>query len=147
MKIKKENGANGVEKSSTNPDLAVPSLAQTLLGYAPDIARLKSALVYLPPSSNVNEITFHFIAPMVKAALEFPEAEGQIQELASAWACGELHDGKFPGLMAISRQGLSGKALFSELWMRLITDKSYKGPRRSLGSIYHVAKEAGWSYL
>ena len=120
---------------------------QALIGYPFEFERLKSALMYLPPSSHVSEIIFHFIAPLVKAALEFPEAEEQIQELAGAWACGELHDGKFPGLMAISRQGLSGKELFSELWMRLITDKSYKGPRRSLGSIFFDAKEAGWSYL
>ena len=147
MTIKKENGANGVEKSSTNPDLAVPSLAQTLLGYAPDIARLKSALSSIPPSNDLKVIAYHYIAPIAKAATECPEVEMGMKDLARIWACGELHAGKHPGLMAITRGTLTGKELFEEVWKLFISDTSYKGPRRSLGSIYHVAKEAGWSYL
>ena len=147
MSIKKENGANGVEKSSANPDLAVPSLAQTLLGYAPDIARLKSALSSIPPSSDLKVIAYHCIAPISRAAVEFPEVEEQLKALTNQWVCGDLHDGKFPGLKNIKRGELSGNELFEELWKLFISDTSYKGPRRSLGSIYHVAKEAGWSYL
>ena len=147
MTIKKENGANGVEKSSTNPDLAVPSLSQTLLGYAPDIARLKSALSSIPPSNDLKVIAYHYIAPIAKAATECPEVEMGMKDLARIWACGELHAGTHPGLMAITRGTLTGKELFEEVWKLFISDTSYKGPRRSLGSIYHVAKEAGWSYL
>ena len=90
MKNPKENGANGVEKSSTNPDLAVPSLAQTLLGHAPDIDRLKSALSSTHPSNDLKVIAYHYIAPITRAAGEFPEVEEQLKALTSQWACGEL---------------------------------------------------------
>jgi hypothetical protein len=84
---------------------------------------------------------------MAKAAMEFPEVEGRMKDLARIWACGELHDEKSPGLMAITRGTLTGQVLFEEVWNVLILDTSYKGPRRSLGSIYHVAKVAGWVYI
>ena len=147
MKIPKENDANGVEKSSTNLDLSVPSSAQTLLGHAPDIDRLRSALSSIPPSNDLKVIAYHYIAPIVKAATESPEVEMCMKDLARIWACGELHAGKHPGLMAITRGTLTGKELFEEVWKLFFLDTSYKGPRRSLGSIYHAAKEAGWSYL
>ena len=120
--------------------------AQDLIGYAPDLDRLKSALMCTPPSGDAQAIAFHFVAPMARAAIEFPEVEGAMMELACAWSCGELHAGKFPGLTAITRGGKTGIELFAELWHRFLFDTSYKGPRRSLGSIYHLAKAKGWAY-
>lgn len=126
---------------------ASPLSAQSLLGHAPDIDRLKSALSSIPPSNDLKVIAYHYIAPIAKAATECPEVEMGMKDLARIWACGELHAGTHPGLMAITRGTLTGKELFEEVWKLFISDTSYKGPRRSLGSIYHVAKEAGWSYL
>lgn len=120
---------------------------QMLLGHSPDIERLKSALACIPPSDDLKVIAYHYLAPLAKAAIEFPEIEGRMKDLALIWAVGELHDGKYPGLTAITRGGLTGKALFEEVWKVFILDTSYKGPRRSLGSIYHIAKAAGWSYF
>lgn len=138
------NGAYAIS-ASTAPTSSIS--AQALLSHAPDIERLKSALVSIPPGDDLRVIAYHFLAPMAKAAIEFPEIEGRMKDLARIWACGELHDGKHPGLMAIKRGGLTGTALFEEAWKVFILDTAYKGPRRSLGSIYHVAKAAGWSYF
>jgi hypothetical protein len=137
-------------QNSNSPGAALPVSplsAQSLLGHTPDIERLKSALSSIPPSDDLKVIAYHYIAPMAKAATEFPEVEGRMKDLGCIWACGELHVGKHPGLMAITRGTLTGKALFEEVWNVFILDTSYKGPRRSLGSIYHVAKAAGWSYF
>lgn len=123
------------------------SSAQAFLGHEPDLERLQSAFVAIPPGDDIKVIAYHYVAPMAKAAIEFPEIQESMKALACRWACGELHHGKHPGLMAITRGGLSGKALFEEVWKHFLTDTQYKGPRRSLGSIYHIAKAAGWSYF
>jgi hypothetical protein len=107
---------------------------------------LESALKKTPPGNDAQVIAFHYVAPMARAAVEFPEVSGQLKDLASAWACGDLHGGAHPGLMAITRGGMTGKKLFADLWHRFVTDTSYTGPRRSLGSIYFTAKAAGWVY-
>ena len=140
MTTSTDGGAKG------NAQTPSPTL-QNLLGHAPDIERLKSALVAIAPSDDYKVVAFHYIAPMAKAAIEFPEVQDQMKALASSWACGELHDGQRPGLMAVTRGTLTGKALFEELWKVFILDTSYDGPRRSLGSIYYLAKEKGWVYI
>ena len=147
MNISNESGSTCAAETTTPSAPPVPVQAQSLLGHTPDIDRLKSALTSIPPSDDLTVIAYHYIAPMAKAATEFPEVEALMKDLARTWACGELHDEKFPGLMAITRRTLTGKALFEEVWNFFILDTSYKGPRRSLGSIYHVAKAAGWVYI
>lgn len=128
------------------PSQAVTS-PQALLGPAPDIERLQSALLAIPPADDIKVIAYHYVAPMAKAAIEFPEVLDSMKALACKWACGELHDGNHSGLMAFTRGGLTGKELFEEIWKYFLTDTQYKGPRRSLGSIYHIAKAAGWTYF
>ena len=127
--------AKTLKNSSTN----------ALIGLEPDLPRLKSALLHTPPNLPLKEIAYHFVAPMTRAAREFPEYQEGLKALACTWACGELHDGKYPGLMAITRDGKTGKAYFAALWESLLTN-TYQGKSRSLGSVYHVAKVAGWVY-
>lgn len=119
---------------------------QNLLASVPDLKRLRSALLFTPPTGSVSEIAYHFIMPMVKAAREFPEVTSDIKVLACVWACGSLHPDLHPGLMAITRQGKTGAALFEAIWSQLYNDTSYTGKTRSLGSIYFLAKKAGWAY-
>lgn len=140
---KPENSGAHDATQSSNP--AAPNSAQTLLGHTPDVERLQSALASIPPSADLRVIAYHYLAPMAKAATDFSEVEERLKELACLWSCGELHDGKYPGLTGIKRNGLSGKALFLGLWKHFVQDTAYTGPRRSLGSIYHVAKAAGWA--
>ena len=136
---------SGAHNDTQSPNPAAPNSARPLLAHTPDIDRLRSALASTPPGDDLWVIAYHYLAPMVKAATEFPEVEESMKELACLWSCGELHDGKYPGLTGIKRSGLSGKALFLGLWKHFVQDTAYTGPRRSLGSIYHVAKKAGWT--
>lgn len=136
---------SGTHDDTQSPNPAVPNSARTLLAIPPDIERLQSALTSITPSDDVRVTAYHYLAPMAKAATEFPEVEERMKKLACLWSCGELHDGKYPGLTGITRNGLSGEALFLELWKHFLLDTAYTGPRRSLGSIYHVAKKAGWT--
>ncbi|HPW08795.1 MAG TPA: hypothetical protein PLD78_14210 [Burkholderiaceae bacterium] len=140
-----ESENSGAHNATQIPNPAAPNSARPLLAHTPDIDRLRSALASTPPGDDLWVIAYHYLAPMVKAATEFPEVEESMKELACLWSCGELHDGKYPGLTGIKRNGLSGKALFLGLWKHFVQDTAYTGPRRSLGSIYHVAKAAGWA--
>jgi len=110
----------------------------------PDVEELRSALVFTPPVGTLYQIAYGYIAPMKRAALENPEMGDALYRLAAEWACGNLHSDEHPGLMAMNHKGKTGIELFKAVWNDLENDDGYTGKKRSLRSIFFLARQAGW---
>jgi hypothetical protein len=114
--------------------------------YPPDLARLASALATLDPDCDDLTWKLRIIAPMSRAAYLYPEQADGLRKLAIAFSSGRLRGTpsekwKTPG----QNNSPSGEQAFDGVWDRFHNDKG-TGKRTSLGTINHMAKEAGWVY-
>ncbi len=112
----------------------------------PNMVALESALKSLTPDCDGKTWSMYRIAAMATEARYFPSLHDKLYNLAKAWSSGEL--GGVPSVKWNTSSGNrpSGKQCINRVWKRFLTDTTYTGPRASLGTIYHHAKEVGWDY-
>jgi len=112
----------------------------------PDLERLKSALSKLDPDCTEEEWKLKRLAPLALHAKQFPGQAVEVEELARAWSRGDLAGVPSKAWVAISDStGRTGKDEFAIQWQRF-SDAEYDGNEVTVGSIYHAAKELGWTY-
>lgn len=114
--------------------------------WPPDMERLASALATLDPDCDDATWKLKRLAPMARAAQRFPDLADKLYRLGRSWSSGELC-GKpskawtTPG----ASNGLTGEQVFDSVWERFLNAPP-SSKQTSLGTIYHEAKEIGWTY-
>ena len=127
-----ENSSNEYERNKEEPKV-----------YAPDLARLASALTVLDPDCDERTWKFKRLAPMANTAKIFPEFSDALYQLAVAWSRGDLQATPSKAWVTPGGNGKSGKQVFNSVWARFFNG-SYSGKPATLGTIYFEARAAGW---
>ena len=112
----------------------------------PDLIMLASALKQLTPDCDDYTWKFHRLAPLARVAREQPALAQAVYALAKAWSSGEL--GGNPSKAWVTpgaTDGLTGAVAFEVQWKRFLQPNP-SGKQTSVGTIYHHAKEVGWSH-
>jgi hypothetical protein len=110
-----------------------------------DLTRVASALGSLDPDCDEPTWTLRIMAPLAHEARAFPEQERALYGLARAFSSGDLQ-GK-PSVKwntPTTAGGSTGAQVFDAVWARFLTQE-FAGSPTTLGTIYHDAKQAGWT--
>lgn len=109
-----------------------------------DIERIASALTTQEPDCEEIIWTLQRLAPLARAAVKYPALEAEIRALAISWSSGELRGKASKKWSTPGSNGKTGEEAFEGVWQRFLKD-DYTGSQTTLGTIYHDAKEAGWT--
>ncbi len=121
--------------------------ANGFLAFPTNQKKLASALRSLKNNRDAKDIAFHFVAPVVREALMFPDTAQDLHDLLLRWYTGALGGVSTKMSTAVGANGVGGVEFFEALLMHFVTQPAYKGRPRMIGSIYYMAKnEAGWVY-
>ncbi len=110
----------------------------------PDLMKLSSALSALDPDCDEETWKLRRLAPLATAARCHPELTTAFRDMARAWSSGELGGNLSKAWATPGGDGLTGEAAFDTVWQRFLSEK-YTGTPVTLGTIYHDAKQAGWT--
>lgn len=106
--------------------------------------RLSSALKVVNPDCDESTWKLHVLAPMARQARANPALADSLRELARQWSSGALRgEPSLAWTTPGQSNGRTGEAIFEEVWHRFLTE-SYDGVQTTLGTIFYMAKEAGW---
>lgn len=109
----------------------------------PDVARLASALLRIDPDCEEGTWKLRVIAPMAGAARGHPDHADELKALAKRWSSGELQAKPSVKWMTAAAGGKTGKEVFDTVWERFLAS-DYGGSPTTLGTVFHLAREAGW---
>ena len=91
-----------------------------------DPKRAASAMEKLSTKCDATTYIYRRIGPLAREAREFPETANAWDEVARKWSGGGTN--------------------FERVWKHFVNQRNYTGPQTSLGTIYHAAQLAGWTY-
>lgn len=134
------------QKSVNKPLKSNADQSDAVLFDQKEMDRLTSALKSLDPDCDDATWKFHRLAILANLGKEHPDWADQLKSLARDWSSGALR-GKpsiawsTPG----STNSRTGEEIFDETWARFLSG-TYSGEKATVGTIYHHAHEAGWSY-
>jgi hypothetical protein len=112
----------------------------------PNLIMLASALKQLTPDCDDYTWKFHRLAPLARIAREHPALAQEAYALAKSWSSGELGDKPSTAWVTPgTTNGLTGAVEFEAQWKRFLQPNA-SAKQTSVGTIYHHAKEVGWSY-
>jgi putative DNA primase/helicase len=109
----------------------------------PDINTLVSALATLDPDCDEETWKLRRVAPLAKAAHDFPQLADLLHGIAQSWSSGELTGKPSRAWVTPGGNGQTGEQAFEAVWRRFRAD-GYTGSPVTLGTLYHDAKKAGW---
>lgn len=109
----------------------------------PDVARLTSALACIDPDCDEETWKLRVIAPMAGAARGYPDHADELKDLAKCWSSGELQAKPSVKWMTAAADGRTGAEMFDAVWNRFLAS-DYGGKPTTLGTVFHLAREAGW---
>ena len=112
----------------------------------PDLETLASALTLLDPDCDESTWKLQRLAPLARAAGEYPEIAEKLRTVAISWSSGELRGQASQKWSAVGCNGKTGEQAFEGVWQRFLNEhiKGHTGSQTTLGTIYHDAKVAGW---
>ncbi len=148
------NGAHGKiskqvqaqPKSISDNDLHAARVeGEGLLFGPPDVQRLSSALAVLDPDCDDAEWKFGVIAPLARAARDYPEVAEELKDLASSFSSGALRGKPSTAWTTPGKSNkLTGEQAFDGQWQRFLKEPPSDDNRTSLGTVFHNAVQAGW---
>ncbi len=119
--------------------------AETLLFGAPSVPRLSSAMVVLDPDCDERQWKFEIIAPLARAARDYPEVAEGLKQLAISFSSGELRGKPSTSWVTPGNSNkLTGEQAFEGQWKRFLNESPSDTSRTGLGTIFHNAEQAGW---
>jgi hypothetical protein len=107
----------------------------------PDMERLRTALATQDPDCSEDEWTFYRIAPMARAAREYPELAEALRALAIEWSGGVLQGKPSRKWCEPGGNGLTGEQAFPDVWNRFSREEDREGSVITLGTIFHDARQ------
>ncbi len=111
----------------------------------PDVKRLASALAVLEPDCDEREWKFEIIAPLARAARDYPKVAEELKQLAISFSSGALRG--TPSLAWVTpgaTNKLTGEQALEGQWQRFLNEPPSDESRTGLGTIFHNAELAGW---
>jgi P4 family phage/plasmid primase-like protien len=130
--------------------LALPQVAAQRDGHdaaprALDLTRIASALACIDPDSDDDTWKLKVIAPLAREAARRPEHADALKALAKQHSNGGLRGAPSTKWSSPGSNGKTGENVFDAEWDRFIRD-DYAGQPTTLGTLFHLAKQAGWSW-
>lgn len=110
----------------------------------PDLTPLASALAVLDPDCDEPIWALRRLAPMARAARDYPEYHDQLYALARSWSSGELAGIEAQAWITPGNNGRTGEQYFDTVWHRFLTEKHSGRHTTVLRSIYRDAELTGW---
>jgi hypothetical protein len=107
----------------------------------PDIERLRTALATQDPDCSEDEWTLRRIAPMARAARDYPELAEDLRALAIEWSGGVLQGTASRKWCEPGGNGLTGEQAFPDVWNRFSREEDREGSVITLGTIFHDARQ------
>lgn len=116
------------------------------LGFGPpDVKRLASALAVLDPDCDERQWKFEIIAPLARAARDYPEVAQELKQLATEFSSGALRGTPSTSWVTPGNSNkLTGEQAFEGQWKRFFSEPASDENRTGLGTIFHNAELAGW---
>lgn len=127
------------------PQLAAPRAAGPVSKFSGphNLERLASALASIDPDTDEPTWTMQVIGALAQSAIDCPELHDNLYLLAKVWSSGELVGIPAKAWTIPGNNGRCGSEIFDEKWERLINTR-YTGTPTRLGTIFYLAKQAGW---
>lgn len=127
------------------PQLVAPRAAGPVSKFSGphNLERLASALASIDPDTDEPTWTMQVIGALAQSAIDCPELHDNLYLLAKVWSSGELVGIPAKAWTIPGNNGRCGSEIFDEKWERLINTR-YTGTPTRLGTIFYLAKQAGW---
>jgi hypothetical protein len=108
-----------------------------------NIQRLASALAYIDPDCDEPTWALKVIAPLAVEVCHHPELRDDLYELGKLWSSGELTGIPSKAWCTPGNNGKCGSKIFDVKWAQFL-GSNYSGTPATLGTIFYLAKQAGW---
>ena len=105
--------------------------------------RLTSALASIDPDCDEPTWAMKVIGALAQSTIDHPELHDELYLLAKLWSSGDLVGVPSKAWTTTGNKGRCGAEVYDEKWKRLVNSR-YTGTPTRLGTIFHLAKQAGW---
>ncbi len=109
----------------------------------PDMDRLRTVLSHLDPDVDEEIWKLRRIAPLARAARDYPDFAEDLRKLAIEWSGGALRGAPSRKWTEPGGNGLTGEQYFDQVWNRFLREGDRDGSLITLGTIFHDARPAG----